>query len=130
MCILPLWICVAFSSQTTKSEKGHSLDGHSLRPLLANPSARWDGAPALTAVFAGSASESDPSKQHYAIRTDRYRYILYASGKEELYDHKKDPYEWTNISGKRKALTKKMRKELASLVEPFELEGLKQVNTR
>jgi hypothetical protein len=32
-----------------------------------------------------------PHMQHYAIKTDRYRYILYNNGKEELYDHQNDP---------------------------------------
>ncbi|MFV9551384.1 sulfatase [Algibacter sp. PT7-4] len=37
---------------------------------------------------------------NHAIKMDNYRYILYEDGKEELYDHTKDPNEWTNIAGK------------------------------
>ena len=29
---------------------------------------------------------------------DRWRYIRYADGGEELYDHTNDPYEWTNVA--------------------------------
>jgi N-sulphoglucosamine sulphohydrolase, C-terminal len=33
------------------------------------------------------------------VRTDRWRYIRYADGSEELYDHTNDPNEWTNLAG-------------------------------
>ena len=38
--------------------------------------------------------------QHWSVRTKRWRYILYNNGAEELYDHDKDPYEWTNLAKK------------------------------
>ena len=114
------------STQTTKNEKGWPLDGHSMTPLLKNPAAKkWDGSPAaLTVVFAGNATKSNPVKQHYAIRTYRYRYIHYNNGLEELYDHKKDPYEWYNLAGKRKRRLKQMRKQLQQMVQPHQLVGL------
>ena len=31
-------------------------------------------------------------------RTERWRYIRYADGGEELYDHASDPHEWTNLA--------------------------------
>ena len=30
--------------------------------------------------------------------TERWRYIRYADGSEELYDHDADPHEWTNLA--------------------------------
>ena len=36
--------------------------------------------------------------QHWAYRTERYRYIIYNNGKEELYDHANDPHEWDNLA--------------------------------
>ena len=30
---------------------------------------------------------------------DRWRYIRYADGTEELYDHDSDPLEWKNLAG-------------------------------
>jgi hypothetical protein len=36
---------------------------------------------------------------NHAIRTDRWRYIRYRDGSEELYDHQRDPKEWTNLAG-------------------------------
>ena len=32
------------------------------------------------------------------MRTSRYRYSLGYQGGEELYDHNKDPQEWTNLA--------------------------------
>jgi arylsulfatase A-like enzyme len=61
--------------------------GPSLRPLLADPKALWDH-PALTTMGRGN----------HAVCDDRYRYIRYSDGTEELYDHTTDPNEWTNIA--------------------------------
>ena len=37
-------------------------------------------------------------QNNHAVRTDRWRYIHYADGGEELYDHSNDEYEWTNLA--------------------------------
>jgi arylsulfatase A-like enzyme len=63
------------------------LDGVSLRPLLLNPRAKW-GRPAVTTHGRGN----------HAVRTERWRYIRYADGSEELYDHASDPLEWKNLA--------------------------------
>ena len=34
------------------------------------------------------------------VRTDRWRHIRYSDGREELDDHSKDEYEWTNLANK------------------------------
>jgi arylsulfatase A-like enzyme len=65
------------------------LEGASLRPLLRNPQARWDH----------MAITSWSDKTHSA-RSERWRYTRYSDGSEELYDHQKDPYEWTNLAGR------------------------------
>jgi len=50
------------------------------------PSAReW---PAITTANAGNT----------AVRTERWRYIRYADGSEELYDELADRNEWTNLA--------------------------------
>ena len=64
------------------------LDGTSIVPLLKNPSAPWT-IPAITEFQRGQC----------AVRSERYRYIRYADGNEELYDHKTDPHEWQNLAG-------------------------------
>jgi hypothetical protein len=33
------------------------------------------------------------------VRSEDWRYIRYADGSEELYDHRTDPNEWTNLAG-------------------------------
>ena len=32
------------------------------------------------------------------MRSERWRYIRYADGSQELYDHRADPHEWTNLA--------------------------------
>jgi arylsulfatase A-like enzyme len=66
----------------------HTLDGRSLRPLLENPQATWDR-PAITTYGAG----------YFSARDERYRYIRYPDGTEELYDHQTDTGEHTNRAG-------------------------------
>jgi arylsulfatase A-like enzyme len=63
------------------------LDGQSLVPLLDDPTAAW-ARPALTTHGQGN----------HAIRDERWRYIRYADGSEELYDHAADPNEWRNLA--------------------------------
>ena len=73
-----------------------------MRPLLEDPQAgEWAGPDgALTMRFAGPKNNGKPLKQHWAYRTERFRYINYNNGKEELYDHHNDPNEWTNLASK------------------------------
>jgi len=64
-------------------------EGDNIKPLLADPAAKWDHA-AITTY----------GRNNHAIRTDRWRYIRYADGGEELYDHNNDEYEWSNLAAK------------------------------
>ncbi len=63
-------------------------DGTSLVPLLRDPKSKWDR-PALMTYMRGN----------HAVRSDRWRYIRYADGSEELYDHDTDQNEWNNLAG-------------------------------
>jgi arylsulfatase A-like enzyme len=65
------------------------LEGVSLAPLLKKPSAPWER-PALTTH----------GRNNHSVRSERWRYIRYRDGTEELYDHANDPLEWTNLAGK------------------------------
>jgi iduronate 2-sulfatase len=38
-------------------------------------------------------------KHNHAVRSDRWRYIRYQDGGEELYDHRVDPHEWRTLAG-------------------------------
>jgi arylsulfatase A-like enzyme len=92
------------------------LDGSSLKPLLADPTSKRDR-PAVTCMSGGKHAG-------YAARDERWRYIRYADGSEELYDHQTDPNEWTNIASKpgHAALKSKLAgffpKEFKSAVRP------------
>ena len=37
---------------------------------------------------------------NHAVCSERWRYIRYADGSEELYDMKNDPNEWDNLAGR------------------------------
>ncbi|EMI57720.1 sulfatase [Rhodopirellula sallentina] len=63
------------------------LEGESFRHLLADPQGEWTR-PALTSTKAGN----------HTVRSERWRYIRYRDGSEELYDHEKDPNEWHNLA--------------------------------
>ncbi|QDV39146.1 sulfatase [Tautonia plasticadhaerens] len=63
------------------------LEGESLVPLLRDP-ASPRATPAITTH----------GRANHAVRTERWRYIRYADGSEELYDHEADPQEWTNLA--------------------------------
>ncbi len=63
------------------------VEGRSAVSLLHDPSATSDQ-PAITTH----------GYKNHAVRTQTHRYIQYADGSEELYDHRIDPYEWTNLA--------------------------------
>ena len=63
------------------------VEGDNIRPLLSDPTAAWTGVGITTF-----------GQNNHAVRTDRWRYIRYMDGGEELYDHHKDEYEWTNVA--------------------------------
>ncbi|MFN7938126.1 MAG: DUF4976 domain-containing protein [Bryobacteraceae bacterium] len=65
------------------------LDGVSLRPLLKDPQAPWDR-PAINTFLKGN----------HGIYTERYHYIRYHDGSEELYDRRQDPNEWVNLASR------------------------------
>lgn len=67
------------------------LDGRSLVPLLQDPLAQSN----RTAI-----THFDPG--NVSLRTDRWRYIKYSDGSEELYDHSVDPNEWNNLANSHK----------------------------
>ncbi len=85
------------------------LDGRSLMPLLKNPAAAWNY-PSITTYLEGNQS----------IRTEKYRYIHYSDGEEELYDEINDPREWENLAkdSKMKPLINSLKKQLATGFAP------------
>lgn len=83
---------------TRTSPAGRPLDGHSFKPLLEDPAhGTWDGPDAaLTFLYSGGWAENH--QHNWSLRTQDFRYIRYRDGGEELYDHRTDPHEWTNLA--------------------------------
>ena len=65
-----------------------SNEGRSLVPLMKDPSMEWR-----------FSALSTYARKNNSLRTERFRYIRYENGAEELYDHQFDPEEWENIAG-------------------------------
>lgn len=76
------------------------LEGISLMPWLKDPQATRER-PAITTHNPGN----------HAVRTERWRYIRYADGSEELYDLQTDPHEWHNLAGQTRYT--ELKRELA-----------------
>jgi arylsulfatase A-like enzyme len=80
------------------------LEGESLVPLLRDP----------------EAPRPRPARTTWgrsrAVRSDRWRYIRYEGGGEELYDHASDPGEWRNLAGEPGHAA--VKAELAAWLDP------------
>jgi arylsulfatase A-like enzyme len=75
------------------------LEGASLVPLLKDAGARRH--PAVSTFQPGN----------HAVRDERWRYIVYADGSEELYDEVNDPHEYHNLADRPEHAARK--KEMA-----------------
>ena len=87
-----------------------SNQGDSLVPLLKNPSSTWRYS-TLTTYARGN----------HSLRTERYHYLRFEDGSEELYDHKFDPHEWHNLatSSDHSKLILRLRKDLPTDEAPY-----------
>jgi len=103
----------------------NQLEGNDLTALMCDPEAEWEKT-SLT-VF---------GYKNYGLRSERYRYITYADGTEELYDHKKDRWEWQNLADNPEyaEVKKVMRKGLPTHHEPngvtYDLPGRNRKRTK
>ena len=79
----------------------NNLEGKSLIPFLRDPATATDRAVVTTQGI-----------ENHAVRSQDWRYIRYADGTEELYDHRSDPHEFDNLIGISKYDT--VRKKLAA----------------
>ena len=66
------------------------IDGRSFGPVLRDPMVEWNY-PTMTVLGEGSVS----------VRDERWSYIRYEDGTEEIYDLAADPMEWTNLNTRR-----------------------------
>ena len=85
-------------------------EGNDITPLLSNHNAKWNHAAVTTF-----------GPNNHAIKTDRFRYIHYEDGSEELYDHLSDPNEWKNLASNidYKKIKKQMKKYLPKENAPW-----------
>lgn len=90
------------------------LAGKSFAPLLSHPRLRWKNAVftvvararTIPSAESGAPGEwkrrLDPEWLGRTVRTERWRYTEWPDGTAELYDHQKDPFEYSNLAGRRK----------------------------
>jgi len=71
-------------------------EGDSIKRLVEQPGAAWDRPVVTTHGY-----------KNHAVRSERWRYIRYADGSEELYDHEADPREWINLAAREEMKTTK-----------------------
>lgn len=91
------------------------VDGFSLVPQLSDPAAPLEGQ-AICSWGRGN----------YTVRTRDWRYTRYYNGGEELYDHTKDPDEWSNLANNPEyaAVKKQLSAKLPKQEVPINMEGL------
>ncbi len=90
--------------------KNNKNEGRSLVPLLKDVDREWPYS--VTTSWRGG---------NFAIQNDRYRYLIYTNGEEELYDHKNDPNEWNNIAENPEMMS--LKKEMKMSVDLKKLEN-------
>jgi arylsulfatase A-like enzyme len=61
--------------------------GRDISSLLRDPNKSWEHAAVTTY-----------GPNNHSVKTERYRYIQYEDGSEELYDHQQDSDEWNNLA--------------------------------
>jgi arylsulfatase A-like enzyme len=93
-------------------------EGRSLLPLLSSQTRPEWRSDFLFEHLAGPPQRSVPT--YCAVRGKRYKYVLYQTGEEELYDLFRDPYELRNLAGHRsvKRLQEQLRIRLGVLCQP------------
>ena len=103
------------------------LEGRSLRPLLVDSIATWNGQ-AITQILRPADDRLKTPFMGRSIRTDRWRYTEWDEGRSglELYDHHADPNEFQNLAI---APTPHLKKLMTSLRARLEKKALGKVPT-
>ncbi|MEM9646052.1 MAG: sulfatase, partial [Planctomycetota bacterium] len=121
--VYPTFIDVcSLPKDPNRGRSGYPLDGHSLKPLIMNPEANWDGPEvAITALPGKDHSQhvqhTGTPYPHFSVRARDWRYSLTSNGQEELYRYSTDPHEFTNLADVSEFddIKKGLRKQLISL---------------
>lgn len=104
--VYPTYIDLCGLPKDPHSGRGnYPLDGHSIKPLILNPNAKWSGP--NVAITALPGKDHSQHRQHigtlyphFSVRSKDWRYSLTSDGQEELYHYSNDPNEFTNLAGK------------------------------
>jgi arylsulfatase A-like enzyme len=99
--------------------KSNGVEGFSFAPLLDDPAKEWKAA--AFSQYPRSPGKDVGQLMGYAVRTERYRYVEWRKKgttevvARELYDHKTDPAEDTNVAGAdaNKAVVEELSQKLA-----------------
>ena len=87
--LLDVYPTLIEATELTAVASDRHLEGLSLMPWIRDPQTERER-PAFTTLYCGN----------HSLRDERYRYIRYADGAEELYDHTTDPHEHHNLIAK------------------------------
>jgi arylsulfatase A-like enzyme len=92
-----------------------TVDGRSLVPLLRSPDAPW-----RHDFLIEHMRGTNDVPTYCGVRNERYVYVRYSTGEQELYDLRRDPYELTNMAGDPGMATTRdaLRRRLAVLCDP------------
>ncbi len=87
-----------------KGRSGYDLDGHSIKPLVLDPAADWNGPNVAITALPGKDHSQHVQHigtlyPHFSVRSRDWRYSLTSDGQEELYRYPSDPHEFTNLAG-------------------------------
>jgi iduronate 2-sulfatase len=113
-------------SDNRKNDQGARLDGFSMRPLMEAPEKNeWDGPEGALTMVWGAEHARKPFTQHdrthassqnWTLRTEKWRYIIYNNGSEELYDHETDPNEWDNVVKNHPEVAARLKQEIMRML--------------
>jgi N-acetylglucosamine-6-sulfatase len=86
--------------QAAHAKAGRPQDGISLLPVARDPSRARNRAILLEAtspLFLGDGFPMSYDQPYSAVRTNRYKYVVWSYGARELFDLRRDPYEMHNV---------------------------------
>ena len=88
------------------------LDGKSFKPLLENPDLPWT--PTVTTE----------GKGNHSVMSEKWHYIQYENGAEELYAVEEDPMEWKNLANENSHEIEQVKAYLRTFLPENEVDGL------
>ena len=100
------------------NDQAGDLGGYSLRPFIEEHPKLWKGPKGVLTVVGNYGVDIPTEQQNFSYRTENWRYIRYSNGKEELYNHKTDSYEWFNLAHEKeyKAIKNHLINEMNTII--------------